>query len=138
MKHIAHLLLSTLTVAVALSSCSSSDDDASPGPSDAGPRQQPLRPAASCPVVIEAPAFLAARHVDEGTAIEYNSNPPCSGPHYREWAAFKEYDKPIDHRVLVHNMEHGAIVLLYNCALAKPTAPCPGIVENLRKVRDAL
>ncbi len=74
----------------------------------------------------------------EGTPIEYNSNPPSSGPHYPIWAAFQEYDKPIARPYLVHDLEHGAIVLLHNCALAKPNAPCPGIIEQLRKVRDAV
>jgi hypothetical protein len=131
------IFLFSATVALAVSSCG--DDDADPGSSDGGPpRQQALRPAASCPVVIEAPAFLTAKHVPEGTKIEYNSNPPCSGSHYPIWAAFQEYDKPIERPYLVHDMEHGAVVLLYNCALAKPNAPCPGLVDQLRKVRDAL
>jgi hypothetical protein len=129
-KRVARILLPLLTIAVALSSCG--DDP------DGGPREPPLRPAASCPVVIEAPAFLETKHVPEGTAIDYNSNPPCSGAHYSVWAAFQEYDKPIDRPYLVHDMEHGAIVLLYNCALAKPNAPCDALKDGLRKVRDAL
>jgi hypothetical protein len=92
---------------------------------------------AACNVDIETPPLEPAVHVPEGTPITYSTNPPSSGPHYPIWANFVEYDKPIPDGYLVHSMEHGAVLLLYDC---DPTActPPPGVVEALRAVRDAV
>jgi uncharacterized protein DUF3105 len=118
------------------SGCGGSESEPATGDAalDAPPRMPPERPAASCPVVIEAPAYLSSPHVPEGTAIQYNSNPPSSGPHYPVWANFQEHAKPIERPYLVHSLEHGAIALLYKC----DGAACGPILEQLRKVRDSL
>ena len=52
-------------------------------------------------------------HVPEGTAITYQNNPPASGSHYPVWLRYQEYAQPIDRGYWVHNLEHGAIVVLY-------------------------
>lgn len=97
---------------------------------------EPLHPDASCPVTIDTPELLPGVHVPEGTPITYNSNPPSSGTHYPIWANFQEFTTPVDLPYLVHDLEHGAIVLLYKpCADANACAP---IVEGLRKVSDAI
>lgn len=130
---------------VALPACGG-DEDASGSSSgttvadaslDAPPRQPPFRPAASCEVVIEAPALMTSPHVPEGTAITWNSNPPSSGPHYPIWAHFQEYASPVQRGYLVHSIEHGAVLLLYKCDLAADAGGCPAIVEQLRQIRDA-
>ncbi len=99
--------------------------------------KEPQRPQASCPVVIESPEVVnGQRHVPEGTALTYNSNPPSSGQHYPVWANFKEYSAPLEEGYLVHSLEHGAIALLYKC---DPTnAACAPTIEALRSVRDSL
>lgn len=70
----------------------------------------------------------------EGTVLTYCTTPPASGDHYPVWAAFQEYDKPVEWPYLVHSMEHGAVVLLYHC----PPPGCPELVAQLRSVRDGL
>jgi hypothetical protein len=93
----------------------------------------PEKPAASCEVTIESPPIgSSVRHLTEGTQIAYCSNPPSSGDHYPVWAAFQEYSAPVEWPYLVHSMEHGAVVLLYNC----DAQGCPEIVDQLKKVRD--
>jgi hypothetical protein len=60
-------------------------------------------------------------HVPVGTHIDYNHNPPTSGCHYS--AAQPDpapisagaYDKEIPAEYWVHNLEHGYVVVLYNC-----------------------
>src|SRR6185295_7796335 len=52
-------------------------------------------------------------HVPEGSAITYRSNPPASGPHYPVWLRYQEYSEPMARGYWVHNLEHGAIVVLY-------------------------
>jgi Protein of unknown function (DUF3105) len=125
----------------ALTACSSSSsgDDADPhvgsdASVDRARLAQPIRPPASCEVVIDTPELLSGTHVTEGSPLSFNSNPPASGPHYPIWPAFKEYDKPVDRGYLVHAMEHGAVVLFYKCE----GAACGPIVDGLRKVRDAI
>jgi hypothetical protein len=54
-------------------------------------------------------------HVSSCSEISYTMNPPCFGPHYREWAAFQTYDEAIPRGFWVHSMEHGAVVIAYSC-----------------------
>jgi len=61
---------------------------------------------------------LGRDHVSDGTAVEYNSNPPTSGPHYEQWTRAGVYDKPISDGHLVHSLEHGYVIMSYNCTLA--------------------
>lgn len=57
---------------------------------------------------------LGQGHVAEGTVVKYNSVPPTSGPHYANVADWGIYDHEIDDRLLVHDLEHGGIEILYN------------------------
>ncbi len=83
----------------------------------------PVHPDASCLVTIASPTIEDSPHVPIGTPVTYGSNPPSSGPHYPVWAAFQEYATPVDRRYYVHDLEHGAVVLLYNCDLLDAGAP---------------
>lgn len=57
---------------------------------------------------------LGQEHVEVGTSVTYNSNPPTSGPHYPYPAAWGIYkDRPAD-GFLVHNLEHGGVIISYN------------------------
>jgi hypothetical protein len=82
-------------------------------------------------------------HVDEGTDPgPYNSDPPTSGRHYaNEYdAGFYDETSPqakAEHPegFLVHNLEHGYIILWYNCdQLAE--GECEGLKTELRGVID--
>jgi hypothetical protein len=58
-----------------------------------------------------------ANHQPEGTTINYATNPPTGGDHWpatAEWGVYN--DAPPDER-LVHNLEHGGVVIYYNPAL---------------------
>jgi hypothetical protein len=69
----------------------------------------------------------AMEHVHDSTApahvavplaaSSYNSSPPSSGPHCNEWGSYAVYgeDAPLPACNFLHNLEHGAVVLLYNC-----------------------
>jgi len=56
-----------------------------------------------------------AQHVTVCSAITWPMNPPVYGDHYPVWAAYKSYSFPVPLGFLVHNLEHGAVELLYNC-----------------------
>ncbi len=61
---------------------------------------------------------LGRDHVQDISSIKYNSNPPTSGPHFSIWAKRGVYDKVISDGHLVHSLEHGYIVLSYNCDIS--------------------
>ena len=101
------------------------------GESPTGPSNPPgtLPPGAPA-VITTAPEGWA--HVAEGAAVSYQANPPASGPHYPVWARYREHAAALPRGYWVHNLEHGAIVLLY-----RPDAPAAAIQE-LRQALAAL
>ena len=54
-------------------------------------------------------------HVSDGITEEYNSNPPTSGPHYAQWEKPGIYDRVLEDGKLIHSLEHGYIIISYNC-----------------------
>jgi hypothetical protein len=45
--------------------------------------------------------------------VNWNSNPPTSGPHYQQWAVWNFYESPVPLTMSTHNLEHGGIVIHY-------------------------
>jgi hypothetical protein len=57
---------------------------------------------------------MAPEHLDSPDAkVTYNSFPPSSGPHYQSPAPWGLYPDPIKQTILVHNLEHGGIIIQY-------------------------
>jgi hypothetical protein len=55
-----------------------------------------------------------ARHITEPDEdFEYNSDPPSSGPHHPTQPPFDIYDEPVEQYRLLHNLEHGGVVIQY-------------------------
>ncbi|QZP36252.1 DUF3105 domain-containing protein [Halobaculum magnesiiphilum] len=52
-------------------------------------------------------------HVERGTEVEYDTQPPTSGPHYSGVVEAGFYEEPQTMGDLVHTLEHGAIVAYY-------------------------
>ena len=53
-------------------------------------------------------------HVPVGTPVQYPSRPPAAGPHYAETTGYGFFEREIEPGYWVHNLEHGAIVVLYH------------------------
>jgi hypothetical protein len=86
-----------------------------------------------CPEIIgEGFCSEGGVHVDQDSEIAWTNNPPHSGDHYPTWETWGEHDTPVPRGNWVHNMEHGGIVLLYNC----PDG-CAAELDILREVIDA-
>jgi hypothetical protein len=51
--------------------------------------------------------------LDATSNPKWNTNPPTSGPHYPVPAVYGEYDTPLKLAQVVHNLEHGAMYILY-------------------------
>jgi Protein of unknown function (DUF3105) len=55
-----------------------------------------------------------ARHITEPDEdFDYNSDPPSSGPHHPTQPTFDVYDEPVEQYRLIHNLEHGGVVIQY-------------------------
>jgi hypothetical protein len=99
----------------------------------------PSPPMGACAAVVEQQGIEGASHVAECTIIDYGTNPPSSGDHYPFWAAYKTYMSPIPEGFWVHDLEHGAVVLTYNCAVGQGDAgDCAGEVAAAQAMIDAL
>jgi hypothetical protein len=116
----------SLLVVVPLVACSSSSSS-TPNPPYWGeidwtamhdrPRlSAPIVTDTPCHIVIDTPPLLVRTHVPYGTTVLYDSDPASSGMHYPFWLAYLSYQQDIDPRYYVHNLEHGAVVLMYQCA----------------------
>ncbi len=92
------------------------------GPADGG----------ACNTVVTKFPTEPGVHVDICSPIIWNSNPPSNGEHYPIWAAFKTYTTPVPRGFYVHDLEHGAVVLLYNCP-----SGCDAEVAQLQALIDA-
>jgi|SRR3989344_767424 len=62
----------------------------------------------------EAVATQGQEHIAIGAAhIEYNSNPPTSGPHYEGPAKWGVSQTELPDEQLIHNLEHGGVWISY-------------------------
>ena len=76
---------------------------------------------------------LGVQHEDEGrlhindirdSHVPYKSDPPTSGTHYREPARWGIVGGELPDEQLIHNMEHGGVIITY-----QPTLPKEKITE---------
>jgi hypothetical protein len=82
----------------------------------------------------EAVELQIAQHVEPGQAHpDYNSDPPTSGWHLATAIPAGFYDAPQVDEALVHNLEHGHIVIAYDCG---KLADCDEVKARLRAIVD--
>ena len=86
----------------------------------------------TCAVELATPANEGAGHVPDCSAVSYASKPPASGNHYGTWPVFRVYGNPVPWGFLMHGLEHGAVVIVYNC----PDG-CPNDVAGMRALWGA-
>ncbi|MBI5620514.1 DUF3105 domain-containing protein [Candidatus Gottesmanbacteria bacterium] len=62
-------------------------------------------------------ADLGRDHVspEEVAKFTYNSNPPTSGPHLSMWVRAGVFDRAQREGELIHSLEHGYVIINYNC-----------------------
>ena len=71
------------------------------------------------PLLGDKHADLGQKHINDGEAHEpYNSTIPSSGPHYIKPANWGISDSQIADETLIHNMEHGGVVITYKPSLS--------------------
>ncbi len=72
---------------------------------------------------------LGNQHITFPQQGTYNSTPPTSGPHYTSLAPWGIHTDPIPNELQVHNLEHGGVMVQYNCDGA-----CPELVAQLAEI----
>ena len=72
------------------------------------------------------------------TADPAGHYPPVFGNHYDTWRPPGVYDSPIPEGNFIHDLEHGGIVILYNCpsGCADEINQFRGLVTSLPRSRD--
>lgn len=77
------------------------------------PSAAPAIRQAGC-TIVEKRASKAGTHVARAPRrAEYNTWPPTSGPHHPRPVPYAVYSEPVEQFRLVHNLEHGAVVVQY-------------------------
>jgi hypothetical protein len=72
-------------------------------------------PGSRCNAVVQRHPIEDSSHVPECSPVTYATNPPSSGNHYGSWAGYGEYATPLARGFWVHNLEHGSVVVSYDC-----------------------
>lgn len=77
-------------------------------------------------------------HVAVGTTVSYTADPPASGPHYSSPGVSPAnkgfHDETVRPEIWVHNLEHGDVVVLYDC----PGDCATDFLNQLRALSDAV
>jgi hypothetical protein len=63
----------------------------------------------------ETIADLGRGHITDISQVKFNSNPPTSGDHFSVWLKAGEYRAPVSDGYLIHSLEHGYVIISYNC-----------------------
>jgi len=75
--------------------------------------------------------ILSRDHIAEGTETDYNSVPPTSGDHWPTPAQCGFYEEALPDERVVHNMEHGHIVISYNLPLESDISALRNALGNI-------
>jgi hypothetical protein len=86
-----------------------------------------------CQPVVASHPLEGGQHLPLCAPLTYGTNPPSSGNHYPLWAAYRSYDRAIPRGFWVHSLEHGAVVITYNCP-----GGCPDEVADVQAFVDGL
>lgn len=79
----------------------------------------------------EAIPDIGREHLTGGQEVtSYNSNPPTSGPHYAQPAAWGIYEEELQDEQLVHNLEHGGVWISYK------DKDNPELIDQLKDIAD--
>jgi len=80
---------------------------------------------AGCTFEVKPAVANVADHSDfpdpEARSPKWNTDPPTSGPHYGQTIAYGSYTEPVDVGRVLHNLEHGAVYILYGVDVPEAT-----------------
>jgi hypothetical protein len=105
-----------------------------PAPVDTSGVDVPRVDGARCTAVIEQHTSEGASHIPCTSTTTYQTVPPSSGNHFGCWPEYRTFDVPVPWGNLMHGLEHGAVVFVYNCG----SAGCPDEVASAQALIDSL
>ena len=74
-------------------------------------------------------------HVPEATLVNYSTNPPTLGPHSASWITKGFYDTSRFDGNLVHSLEHGYVVISYDCERKGTQSVILNLIQDLYRFR---
>ena len=81
--------------------------------------------AADCTMTVKPAVANVSDHSDfpdpDGRSDKWNTDPPTSGPHYGETLIYGAYTDPPQIGRVLHNLEHGAVYILYGDEVPEST-----------------
>jgi hypothetical protein len=92
---------------------------------------------ASKPLPGELMADQGREHVADISNFSYNSNPPTSGPHYPDWTRRGIFNEDANDGNLIHSLEHGYVIVSYNCEQFGEGANCADLQAFLSQFFEA-
>jgi hypothetical protein len=127
--------LAVLALTLGAGACAKSDQAANASASPSGATQASAVSASAAPQTYTLKFFgthytsQGAKHFSEGesTDFAYNSDPPTSGPHKEIFNTVFNSATPLPKFIQVHLLEHGNVLLQYNCK-------CPDIAGALYQI----
>jgi hypothetical protein len=73
-------------------------------------------------------------HISPGVPHDpYTTDPPTSGPHYAQNTEAGFYNEAPADELLVHNLEHGHVIISYNCSQLSAEA-CQTLKDQIQDV----
>ena len=94
--------------------------------------ERALEEAASVEQVGTSVPIVGDTHIPHGQTFNaYNSIPPTSGPHWPSPIRCGIYDSEVPDELLVHNLEHGNVVISYNLPDLQQTQRLKEVVARL-------
>jgi len=86
--------------------------------------------AAGCSPIRKIEMMTSTPHLNQNDPpIEYNSTPPTSGRHLSATAPWGAHDERVEDRLLIHNLEHGGIVIHHKGLSSKQEEELAEFVE---------
>ena len=88
----------------------------------------------SKPVLPPRHKVASGYHLDVPTLtskVKWSTFPPSGGSHYGLWAVWGFYTQPVNPRQVVHNLEHGGVIIWWGPKVSQQT------IDELRKFYDA-
>ena len=64
------------------------------------------------------------------SVVKWSTFPPSGGSHYQLWAVWGFYTQPVNPRQVVHNLEHGGVVMWWGPKVSQ------GTIDKLQKFYD--
>ena len=77
------------------------------------------------------PVLVNINHVPEGQRVDYQDAPPTSGQHWPTPAGCGFYTESLPDERIVHNMEHGNVVVSYNFTNPAQTTELRQALDNV-------